>query len=92
MQEILVLIVIALAIFYLPRMMAKKSLREPAVRQRPLTGWMRLAIMGSLLWIAAAAAFWEPWQKEILPFFYFGLGPVIVLWGAAWVWLGYRRK
>jgi hypothetical protein len=92
MQEILVLIVIALVIFYFPRMMAKKSIPEPAACRMALTGWVRLAIVGSLLWVAATAVLLEPWQKEILPFLYFGLGPVIVLWGAAWVWSGYRRK
>jgi len=92
MQEILLLIVIALAIFYLPRLRTKKSSPEPMVRRSPLTGWMRLAIMISLLWIAAAAILLEPWRGEIPAFLYFGPGPVIALWGALWVWFGYRRK
>jgi hypothetical protein len=93
MQEILLLIVIALALFYLPRLRAKKSPPLPATARRAsLTGWIRLAIMGSLLWIASAAALLEPWQREILPFVYFGAVPVVVFWGALWVWFGYRQK
>ena len=93
MQEILLLIVIALALFWLPRLRAKKSPPLPvAARKAPLTGWMRLAIMGSLLWIAAAAALLEPWEKESLPFVYVGAAPVVVFWGALWVWFGYRQR
>jgi hypothetical protein len=93
MQEILVLIVVALAIFALPRMMGKHS--EPApvrVVKRPmLTGRIRLAILVTLFWVLGSAAVLEPWQYEVFPFLYVGLAPAAALWGAAWVWFGYRK-
>ena len=93
MQEILVLIVVVLVIFVLPRMIGKRP--EPApvrvVRRPPLTGRMRLAILLTLFWISCFAAILEPWQNDVLPFLYAGLAPVAALWGAAWVWFGYRK-
>jgi hypothetical protein len=93
MQEILVLIVVALAIFALPRIMGKRP--EPApvrvVRRPPLTGRIRLAILVTLCWILGSAAVLEPWQSDVQPFLYAGLAPAAALWGAAWVWFGYRK-
>ena len=91
MQEIVLLVVIALAIFYLPRLRAKTAPAEPPARRRALTGPMRLSIAGSLAWVAAAAVLLEPWNGALLPFLYFGPGPVAVFWVGAWVWHGYRR-
>ena len=91
MQEILVLIVIALAFFYLPRVIGRRPAPVRVVRPPALMGWMRLAIMVTVFWIAGAAAILEPWQRDAQPFLYLGLGPVAALWGAAWVWFGYRK-
>jgi hypothetical protein len=96
MQEILVMIVVALALFALPRILGKRPESEPmpirAVRRRPaLTGRMRLAILLTLFWILGAAALLEPWQSDIFPFLYVGLAPPAALWGATWVWFGYRK-
>jgi hypothetical protein len=93
MQEILVLIVVALAIFALPRMMGKQSEPVPAraVNRPVLTGRMRLAILTTLFWILGSAAVLDPWQGDVQPFLFAGLAPAAVLWGAAWVWLGYRK-
>jgi hypothetical protein len=92
MQEILVLIVIALAIFYLPRVIGRKSAPVREVRRPALTGWMRLAILMTVFWIAGSAAILKPWQDDVLPFFYTGLAPVAALWGSTWVWFGYRKN
>ena len=91
MQEILVLVVIALAIFYLPRLMGRRPAAEPVVRPPALTGWMRLAILMTVFWITGSAAILKPWQGDVLPFFYTGLAPAAVLWGLTWVWFGYRK-
>lgn len=92
MQEILVLIVIALALFYLPRVFGKKPAPVVRVVRRPaLTGWMRLAILITIFWIAGSALILKPWQDDPLPFLYTGLAPVIALWGSTWVWSGYRK-
>jgi hypothetical protein len=92
MQELLVLIVIALAIFYLPRMMGRKPASGPVRRPSPLTGRMRLAILLTLFWIAGFAAVLKPWQGEALPFLLLGIGPAAAAWGAAWVWFGYKCR
>jgi hypothetical protein len=94
MQEILVMIVVALVLFALPRMIGKRPEPIPirvASRRPALTGRMRLAILLTLFWILGAAAVLEPWQGDVLPFLYAGLAPVVVLWGAVWVWFGYRK-
>jgi hypothetical protein len=91
MQELLVLAVIALAIFYLPRVMVRRPAPEPALRRPSLTGRRRLAILFTLFWIAASAMVLKPWEKDPLTFVYLGLGPTAALWGAFWVWLGYRK-
>jgi hypothetical protein len=91
MQEFLVLIVIALAIFYLPRLMGRRPAPEPVRRPSPLTGRMRLAILLTVFWIVGFAAVLKPWQAEPLPFVSLGLGPAAAAWGAAWVWFGYKH-
>lgn len=94
MQEVVVLIVVALAIFYLPRLMGRGRAPEPARparRPTPLTGRMRLAILLTLFWIAGAAAILTPWQSDLLPFVSIGLGPAAAVWGGVWVWFGYKK-
>ena len=91
MQEILVLIVIALAIIYLPRVMGRRPAPMKAVRRTALTGWMRLAILMTVFWIAGSAIILKPWQGDPLPFLYTGLAPAAALWGSTWVWFGYRK-
>jgi len=93
MQELLVLVVVGLAIFFLPRMMGRRKAPspDPAPLSRSLTGRMRLSILVTFLWIASWAAFLKPWERDPLTFAYLALGPTVVLWGAFWVWLGYRK-
>ena len=91
MQELLVLIVIALALFYVPRMMGRKPPPAPARRSSPLTGRMRLAILLTLFWIAGSTALLKPWQGDPLFFLSLGIGPAIAAWGAVWVWYGYNK-
>ncbi len=91
MQEMVVLIVIALAIFYIPRVMGRKPNPEPVSRPPALTGWMRLAILTTAFWVAGFAAFLKPWEGETLLFLSVGLGPAVAIWGAVWVWAGYKK-
>lgn len=108
MQEILVVVVIALAIFFLPRLLGRKSTSDVEQHSIPqqrfqaravnrvskisLTGRLRLAILITILWILANAAFFKPWGGHpMLIFILVSLGPVIVFWGGVWVWFGYKK-
>lgn len=93
-QEILVLVVIILGILFLPRILNREQEKKPA-DIRPaftLSGKMRVAIAVSILWPAVLAAFMQPWKKDPLPFFYFGLGPVVLIWILYWVFIGFRKN
>jgi hypothetical protein len=95
-QELLILVIIILAIFFLPRIMAKDQnqkasfpvLIAPVLR---LSGRLRLAILISLLWLLLSAAYYQPWQASFLPFLYAGVGPLIAGWGTFWVILGFKK-
>jgi len=52
---------------------------------------MRLAILVTVLWITASAAFLKPWTGDTFLFFLTSLGPAMALWGGIWVWSGYKR-
>ena len=99
MQEILIVAAIAVAIFFLPRLMGKKPAPESEPNSKPcrrnvvtvLTGWMRLAILVTILWIAGCAAFLKPWEGNQFLFFCITLGPALVFWGGVWVWFGYKK-
>lgn len=91
MQELLLVAVIALAVLYFPRRTGRRPAPEPARRSPPLTGRMRLAISLTLFWIAGSAAFLNPWKGDALPFLLIGIGPPAAVWGAVWVWCGYKK-
>ena len=93
-QEILVLVIIVLAIFFLPRIMNRGQDKQPT-EFKPvfvLSGKMRLAIAASVLWPAATAAFIQPWRESLILYLYIGFGPVAVIWIIYWVFTGFRRK
>jgi hypothetical protein len=93
-QEILVLVIIILAIFILPRILNRGQMKQ-AVEAKPvvvLSGKMRLAVAASFLWPAVIAALVQPWKGDLILFLYLGLGPVAVVWGSYWVITGFRKK
>lgn len=97
-QEILLLLIILVAILFLPRVIAQ--FRTPEVKkQRPmqkpfhLSGRLRLVLTASLLWPLGAAIYFKPWQVAALePFLLFGIGPVVLVWGIGWVVAGFIRQ
>ncbi|MDP2854516.1 MAG: hypothetical protein Q8O28_09780 [Smithellaceae bacterium] len=107
MQEILIVAAIGAAIFFLPRLMGRKSSSEveqqPRTQTRPqpqsnnrvfkinLTGRIRLAILVTILWIAGCTAFLKPWEGNKFLYFCMTLGPTLVFWGGVWVWFGYKK-
>jgi hypothetical protein len=93
MTEILVIIAIALAIFMLPRLTGKRVENGGRLTGgiSKMNGWVRLAVLASILWPAAMAFFIKPWNNHWPMFFYVGIGPVAVLWGIFWVFSGFRK-
>ncbi len=95
MQEILVLIAIVLALFYIPRLRVGKTASRDIPHETPvfppLTGWMRLAILVTFLWISGSALFMKPWQSDVLVYLLTGLAPALIFWGALWVFYGYKK-
>lgn len=98
-QEILVILVILLAILFIPRMMSPQ--RRPVQKPfRPMqkiknlgVRW-RLAIVVSLLWLLGSAVYFRPWQGASETYVYYGIGPVLIGWCITWVAAGFglRRK
>lgn len=93
-QEILVIVVILLAILFIPRMMSPQRRPEPK-KLRPMRNirnlnvrW-RLAIVVSLLWLLGAAVYFRPWQGAPEMFLFCGVGPVIIGWCITWIVAGF---
>ena len=95
LSEILLILIIVIVLFFLPRMVSRSA---PPVRKAPprplvkrLSGRLRLAILASVIWPAAAALWLQPWQGNQLLFVAVGAAPVLVGWGAYWVLAGFRQ-
>ena len=91
--EILLIIVIVLAIFFLPRLAAKRNSGDNYRDKQYLkvSGKMRIAILVSVIWPAAFAIIMEPWNDGVIRYICIGLAPVAFLWGVWWVIVGYRK-
>ncbi|MGD8388445.1 MAG: hypothetical protein PVG49_14970 [Desulfobacteraceae bacterium] len=95
LQEILILVLVIVVLFTLPRMLqrGKESKGTASLPQeKPMHGRTRLAILASGLWPAMAAVLLEPWHGEIVPFLVIGLLPVGLGWAIAWVVRGYKKE
>ena len=95
-QEILLIVLILLAIFLIPRMIKPRPSSEPMRVRRPaffLSWTQRLAIVASLLWPIGCALYFKPWQQQaFIPFALIGIGPVVVAWSLNWVVAGIKKK
>ncbi|MDM8515316.1 hypothetical protein QUF76_03895 [Desulfobacterales bacterium HSG16] len=92
LQEILIILVVGLALFYLPvrkknNTPSRMKVVGPAVL---ITGRTRLFVFLSVLWPAGAAFFLKPWQHDLLLFIYIGIGPIVLCWGLWWVIMGFK--
>jgi hypothetical protein len=94
LMEILLIVLIVLGIFMLPRLPAGKPEKKlhSRVRFLRLSGWMRLAVIVSFLWPASLALYLKPWDSHWPAFFYMAVGPVALSWGIFWVVSGFRKK
>lgn len=93
LMEILLIVTIVVGIYLLPRWLNRQPegpRRRPA--QGPwLTGWKRLAITASLLWLGLLAFYLEPWNNHWPVFLYVAIGPIILAWGISWVVSGFTK-
>jgi hypothetical protein len=94
-QEILVIVVILLAILFIPRMMSQKRHQAPESfrpmrKIRGLGVRWRLGIVASILWLLGAAAYCRPWQGAVERYVLYGAGPVVIGWSLTWVLAGFR--
>ena len=94
-HEILIVVIIILAIFFVPRLTAKQAQHHRfPVRAKSLpalTGKLRLLIVFSIMWPILLALYFEPWHKSPIPFVYVAVLPVIISWAGYWVIVGYRK-
>ncbi len=95
LMESLIIVAIIVGIILLPRILRRPP--EPEIRPlkrglKLLSGWERMAILASFLWLAFFAIYLRPWNNEWHIFFYAGPGPVVLSWGIYWIFLGFRKK
>jgi hypothetical protein len=95
LSEILLILLIVVVLFFLPRIVSRSA---PAGRKAPprplvkrLSGRLRLAILVSVVWLAAIVLWLRPWTGHQTLFVGIGAAPVIVGWGAYWVLAGFRQ-
>jgi hypothetical protein len=96
LTEIFVILLIVVALFFLPRMASRSTTSvgnaPPASLMKKLSGRRRLAILASLLWLTAMALWLEPWVENRTLFVGIGAVPVIACWGGCWVISGFRKQ
>ena len=93
LMEILVIVAVILGIIVLPRILRKPEPETRTLnRSLKITGWERLAILVSILWLSFFTLYLRPWNKEWAIFFYVGVGPIVLSWGIFWIFLGFKKK
>lgn len=90
-QEILVLFVIILLVFFMPRAMGRGR-EKKEISFKKVSGKMRAAFAVSLFYAAVLALILEPWHHQRLLFVSVGLGPVAVGWTVWWVADGFKGR
>jgi len=94
LTEILLIVAIVVGILFLPGLKLKKPEKATLRLDRILriSGWIRLAILASLLWPALVALYLKPWNNLWHIFLYVAVGPVALTWGIYWVFSGFKKK
>ncbi len=93
LQEILVLVLIVVVLFFLPRLVSRPAqATRPPVRVKPIAGKWRLALFLSAVWLVVAALWLKPWGGNLTLFAGVGALPVLLFWGVVWVLTGFYRR
>ncbi|HAR34928.1 MAG TPA: hypothetical protein DCR95_12825 [Desulfobacter sp.] len=92
-SEILLLILLILCIFIVPRMITPKpsGRRTKRASARVFTMKMRLAVVLSAADIIISALWTKPWQGQISMFIVSGILPVALGWSLVWIFSA-RKK
>jgi len=90
-HEILLVAAILLGILFLPRMMPRKGAQTSPRPVMVISRNLRIAMAASVIYPAVAAAFLQPWRKDLIFFLYIGLGPVLLGWLLYWVYAGRKE-
>jgi len=92
LQEILLILAILLGILFIPRILpGKPAHRDDGPRIR-IPARMRIAIAASVIYPFSAAAYFQPWRKDLVLFLYTGIGPVVLGWLLVWVFGGFNGE
>ncbi|HID28519.1 MAG TPA: hypothetical protein EYP19_00775 [Desulfobacterales bacterium] len=91
-QEILIIVGIVLGVLLIPRILAGRQPQRAAEPKIRLSGKTRMAITASAIFPALTAAYFQPWHKDQVMFFYIGVGPVVLAWLLYWVFVGFKKK
>ncbi len=89
--EILILVSILGGFFVLPKIMSKRRATQKMTIPISVNGKSRLYIVLSVFWPIIISAVMKPWQDNLLPTLYLGLGPVALGWSIAWIISGFKN-
>ena len=92
--ETLIIIAIILAIFVLPGRFRKRKKPQKKFHNLvyEISIWLCIAVLVSILWLAALALYLKPWNKGWNIFIYAGAGPVVLYWVIYMVFIYFRKK
>ena len=91
-QEILTLLLIIIAIVFVPRIIPGGKRGAQTKRKAPrLSGRMRIGITLSIMIPLAAALLLKPWHHNLVGFVSVGIAPVAAGWAIFWIVSGFKR-
>jgi hypothetical protein len=94
-KEILIIVIVLLALFFVPRLLRKRTTGPSKMQQaqdikHSNAGLMRLGLFLSVSWIVLAFILLNPFSGSWMPFVAGGVLPVAIGWGIRWVALGFK--
>ncbi len=91
-QEILTLLLIIVAIVFVPRIIPGGKRRTQTKKKGfYLSGRIRIGITLSVMIPLAAALLLKPWQHNLIGFISVGIAPVAAGWAIFWIVSGFKK-
>lgn len=94
LNEILVLVLLIGCIFILPRLLNKgqaSTQQSLPFYKKKLGAFARVGIVLSIAYPAGLSLYLKPWEGHWVSFCAFGLFPILLVWGIAWVMAGKKK-